>query len=252
MSHYIYRFRQWYIHGHMLFDDSWFTLGCIMVHIGLSTSSLIFHIPNTRNRAAPMIWPEFRLHSIIFAMRSLTIIMYHWTSMHHNWIFSPQSSIVMLTMMLADKVTEAYPLQGSTMRVMPFPNYVTDSFKRRLNLFYSVSQVYATIEVLTRPTMSYAFMVLFPIQISALLMTCVRKSIITADGWHFWYTLSLLSTSLYSVYNTEEPMQMQTKQLLVYHGCALYFIVRRFIYKNNKYLLWTHVTIIHQISQYVL
>ena len=35
--------------------------------------------------------------------------------------------------------------------------------------------------------------VVLPIQIAALLMTMVRKSIITAGAWHYYYTLSLLS-----------------------------------------------------------
>ena len=34
---------------------------------------------------------------------------------------------------------------------------------------------------------------MFPIQIAALLMTMVRKSIISAGAWHYYYTLSLLS-----------------------------------------------------------
>ena len=39
--------------------------------------------------------------------------------------------------------------------------------------------------------MEYA--VVLPIQIAALLMTMVRKSIISAGAWHYYYTLSLLS-----------------------------------------------------------
>lgn len=35
--------------------------------------------------------------------------------------------------------------------------------------------------------------VVLPIQIAALLMTMVRKSIISAGAWHYYYTLSLLS-----------------------------------------------------------
>ena len=248
LAHYIYRFHQWYTLGHMLFDGSWFTIGCIFVHIGLSTSSMIFHIPNVRNRAAPMIWPEFRLHSIIFAMRSLTIMLYHWYRLVYPIAlkYDPRPVIVVLTMALADEVTKMYPAQGSTMRIMPFPDYASESFKKKLNLFYSMSQVYATLEVLVRPTMSYVFMVLFPIQIAAFLMTCVRKSIITAAGWHLWYTVALLSTLVYSIFNNESSL-LSTQHLLIYHGGALYFMLRRFTFHNDKYLLWTHIIFAHKI-----
>lgn len=240
MGHYFYRMHEWYVYGHMRFDDSWYTLGWIFVHLGLSTSSLIFHIPNVRNRSGPMIWPEFRLHSILFAMRSLSIMIYHWIGLTHTQHYDPRPLIVTLTMVLADKVTNAYPVQGSTMRTMPFPNYVSESFKRRINLFYSMSQVYATMAVLASPMFSHVFMILFPIQLAAFLMTCVRKSIITPAGWHFWYTVSLLTTFIHNGFNNEAP-RWTAAQIAVHHGSVIYFMIRRFKYHHDKYALWLHI-----------
>ncbi len=79
------------------------------------------------------------------------------------------------------------------MRAMPFPEYLDARMKERLNTFYSVCQIFATCQVLFSYHLDEVFAVVWPIQIAALLMTCVRKSIITAGAWHYYYSLSLLS-----------------------------------------------------------
>ena len=33
-----------------------------------------------------------------------------------------------------------------------------------------------------------------PVQLAAFLMTCVRKSIMTAKGWHYWYNFCFVLT----------------------------------------------------------
>ena len=45
-----------------------------MWHLMLSLTSLIFRIPKVRIREGSRIWPEFRLHSIVFACRSLACL----------------------------------------------------------------------------------------------------------------------------------------------------------------------------------
>ena len=37
--------------------------------------------------------------------------------------------------------------QGTTMRTMPFPDYLEAPFRDRLNTFYSVCQIFATCQV---------------------------------------------------------------------------------------------------------
>jgi hypothetical protein len=49
-----------------------------ILHAGLSWSSLLFHIPAKRNKSNPMIWPEFRWHSICFACRSFVAM--YWVA----------------------------------------------------------------------------------------------------------------------------------------------------------------------------
>jgi hypothetical protein len=117
------------------------------------------------------------------------------------------------------------------MRAMPFPDYIPALTRDRLNVFYSACQIFATSQVLFSYHLDEVFagygwnscripflrlshlsssfivefcnpnhdfnpyhsLVVLPIQIAALLMTMVRKSIISAGAWHYYYTLSLLS-----------------------------------------------------------
>lgn len=244
LIHYTYRIWEWLHYGNMLFDGGWFTLASILMHAALSGSSMIFHLPAIRNPSAPMIWPEFRLHSILFAMRSICVMLYHWVCI--RWHFAPYIEVrifaALMTMKLVDEVTLRLPPQGSTMRGMPFPSYASYSFKYGLNLMYSVFQVYATLEVIVRSDISNAFMVMFPIQLAAFLMTCVRKNIITTAGWHFWYTLALYTTLAHSITNTSS--KFSDHERFWYHSCAKMFIIGRFILGLDKYLVWAYVNAI--------
>ena len=72
LCNFVYRFGIYFIYGNMNLNNN-FALTLIGTHGLLSISSLIFHIPSIRNPSKPMIYPEFRLHSIIFAIRSVFI-----------------------------------------------------------------------------------------------------------------------------------------------------------------------------------
>lgn len=238
LSHYIYRFKKWYDTGSMGFDPvSPYTVPFICTHALLSLSSLLFRIPSIRNKAAPMIWPEFRLHSIIFAMRSISVMLVHVGGV---WVPYIKGCIILFTMFLADEVTRRHPPQGSTMRAMKFPDWVPSRWITVQNRFYSICQIYATLELIFRNDMSYAFSILFPIQIAAFLMTCVRKGIITSAGWHFWYTVALLSTALHAFTCNGEKVSF-----VLYNGLFVAVIICRFYMSMNKYIVWSGVLLIH-------
>jgi hypothetical protein len=195
LAHYAYRTYLLLTTGSMQFDESFFTPYCIVLHMVLSGSSFIFKIPDTRIQSAPMIYPEFRLHSIIFAYRSLIVMLLMWAAKRYDVVLPLylRGAVILLTMVCADMVTSHYKDQGTTMRAMPFPEYLDAHMKERLNTFYSVCQIFATCQVLFSYHLDEVFAVVWPIQVAALLMTCVRKSIITAGAWHYYYSLSLLS-----------------------------------------------------------
>ena len=62
----------------MLFGADGGTAVTIAVHTLLSVSSLVFRIPTKRIAGGYRIWPEYRLHSIIFACRSLAGMALTW------------------------------------------------------------------------------------------------------------------------------------------------------------------------------
>lgn len=53
-------------------------LGTVVLHGCLSLSSLAFRIPRRRIASSTRIWPQFRAHSIIFALRSLACLVLVW------------------------------------------------------------------------------------------------------------------------------------------------------------------------------
>ena len=210
----------------MHFDDrSWIFL---VFHLLLSWSSFIFHLPPVRSIRAPMIWPEFRAHSVLFATRSIVAMAMTLNGMSTPWT---RYANVMTTMALADVATQYFKVTVTTMRDMPFPDWVTQKARDRANLYYSVSQVLATSTLLFSPSMERALLILFPIQIAAFLMTLVRKQIIGPLRWHVLYATSLALNYIHAV------LARDVLPVSFYLGSML-FCVLRFKYRWNKYLLW--------------
>jgi hypothetical protein len=158
-------------------------------HSALSLTSLVYHIPKTRNKTAPMIYPEYRLHSIIFALRSVVcyFLIYWRFSIIYNFV------ACYATMLLADIVTAMYQdndiVNKTTMRDMPFDKRITITDQNEIIRMQSSQQIGATI--LMFGNLDSCFSPIFTIQIAAFLMTLVRKSIIDSNMWHFGYNVSL-------------------------------------------------------------
>ena len=58
----------------------------LALHGLLSLSSFIFHVPKNRHKGLPMIYKEFRLHSIVFALRSVLCALAFYYKM--NFIYN--------------------------------------------------------------------------------------------------------------------------------------------------------------------
>jgi len=235
--HFALQFGRFFKFGTMYFDDrTWLFL---VFHFLLSWSSLIFHLPAIRSVHAPMIWPEFRAHSILFATRSLVAMALTMHEVSSPWT---RFANVLTTMALADLATMYYTVNVTTMRDMPFPDWVSQTTRDRVNLYYSVSQVLATGILLFSPSMERALFILFPIQIAAFLMTLVRKQIISPLSWHVLYAVSLGLNYLHSL------LALDNLPIGFYLGCLL-FCVMRFRYRWNKYFLWTLIGLTQVILQ---
>jgi hypothetical protein len=174
---------------------------CLVPHLILSLSSLIFHtVPRERVVGKPMIWAEFRIHNIAFACRSIFVTFLGWLSVSKNhdpvWRRScvlMASLSILVTNWIADKASVRLRVdeRESTTATMPYWEGCSIDTQKRFKRFYAYCQFMATLACLAMWNPAWGFAVMLPIQLASLLMTLVRKGILSARGYHIGYTLSL-------------------------------------------------------------
>jgi hypothetical protein len=157
--------------------------------------------------------------------------------------------LVLGTMAAAEAVSKRHPARfrnaadddparaTTTMRDMPPPDALAPwpAAVTALNTFYAVSQVLATMNILwpsDRP-IDAAFVVLFPIQLAAFLLTCVRKGVIGSDAWHLLYAASLLLAYAHVYIYIHHPYRLE---YLAVAGCVC---ALRLGARVNRYAVWT-------------
>jgi len=271
LFHFAFRLNHYYTYGDMGFHDQnlkWFNLLSYICHSLLHVSSFQFHISNKRNYRYNIIWPEMRIHTMLFAYRSLYVLFLHWIFINTSWFdimkdinierrnlfLALRGIIIVITMISADFITYFYrkkngDLESSekketsmTMRKNPYPEYFSKRYITFHNYFYSVSQVLATLNVMTSSCMDKVFLILLPIQTAPFCMTLVKKGIINASSWHFYYSIALLinyMTPSTKIYGIEEFGFVLPR--ILYLILALYFSIGRFKFGMNKYILWCSI-----------
>jgi len=99
----------------------------LILHASLSCSSIVFPLPGRRIREGSRIWPQFRLHSIVFAGRSLACMALVWAD---QWYPAPggprywaNTLIVFAALLAADAATDWVPLsqRSPTIRGLDAP-----------------------------------------------------------------------------------------------------------------------------------
>jgi len=254
LLHFTFRFYQ------MMFGDisagfgnrngsgpSFWTMVCLIPHVFLSFSSLMFHsVPKERIVGAPMIWQEFRAHSIIFASRSLVGSVCAWISVScnhepliRNKVVAMNSLTIIATIFSADIATKRLRVseKESTTATLPYWEGASVTTQRRFKKFYAYSQFLATLACLSMANPCWAFAVLLPIQLAAFLMTMVRKGFISTKTYHFVYAGSLILpyiVALRCVVYSKEP------------DAVVIFVLGYLIYRLrclgiSKYPLWSSV-----------
>lgn len=201
-------------------------INIILLHSTLSLSSFIFKVPYKRHNNLPLIYKEFRAHSIIFAFRS--IICFYLIYLGYHRIYN--ILIINLTMVLADIVSKIYKIDSTTMRKMPFGKNISDKTKSIITKIHSAQQFGATSYMMIN--MESSFSPLMAIQLSAFLMTLVRKSILKENDWHRIYLLSLLINIF-----VFKSFSNQFDILYVLFTTIITFNLR-YNYNLNKYIIW--------------
>jgi len=238
LTHFGYRIYHGVKYGDLGFSNDVTTLLCILMHGLLHISSFQFILPNRKNKVYNIIWPEARWHSMIFAYRSLFAMLAIYMHESHILLYNPlmlficRGVIVYLTMIFADIVTHKYKmLDTTTMRDNPYPPDTPKWLIFVLNIFYSISQVFATFSMLVY-NKNAIFLTLIPIQTAPFGMTLVKKGIIDQMGWHISYINALLISYLYGIYTYHDYDHFITHLVIM-------FIIGRFVFRFNKYALWT-------------
>jgi len=235
LVHFIYQFSSLVLFGKMNFNQN--SLYLLFIHALLSTTSLIFHISSHRNEKMPIIYPELRLHSIIFAYRSIICFYLSYYEMH----FIYKMATCFATMIAADIVTH-YTKKGTTIRNMPYSEHMTEKDRKKIIYHYSRSQVGATMLMLGNETT--AFVPLLPIQIAAFLMTLVRKNIIKGHMFHVVYAIAIWL-------NAFSYLSKDVGWMVLHFIGNNIFSYLRFERSANKYIAWGFVfTIYALLSHY--
>ena len=172
---------------------AWSSL-CLVLQACLSWSSLLLPLPSKRNFCSPMIWPEFRLHSITFATRHVlcTLLTLHDAWPSGVWCGAAAKLCVLLcTSCVAGRITAACGDRARrTTNAMPYPASFTDASRDRIKLQYVHAQFAAT-HGCTLADATLNWVPLLAIQLSPFLMTLVRKGKITSFTYHRVYALCL-------------------------------------------------------------
>ena len=174
------------------FGTSWVTPACVCMHLYLSLSSLIFHVPRDQPTEKPMIWKEFRMHSILFASRNAVCALLAWYEVPY-WA---RALVVMCTLVAADLATNAIGAnEKKTTRTMPYWDGCSPIVQRNLKRYYRVAQFESTLSACFG-SVGTALLTALPIQLAAFLLTCVRKGLLTSKQYHALYLASLLTPQI--------------------------------------------------------
>ena len=156
-----------------------FTIPTILIHFLLNASSFQFVIPKKRIKNGSRIWPEYRLHAAVFAIRSMILILYyHYETVHQ----------------LPPNYYVNYIIQIGGMLAADLASYsVSDKYQSRsvrdldthpaVQFFFSYMQFNAHAGILyglRRCTLP--FMIIFVTQLTPFVATLYRKQIIHRDS----------------------------------------------------------------------
>lgn len=237
---------------------TWTGLLSLVPHALLSGSSLVFRtVPRERVVGQPMIWKEFRAHSIVFGIRSVLCSAAASLSIllgptYRTLAVVLSGLVVVGSLVASDKVTERLRPSptGSTTATMPYWKGCPPSLERIFKQYYALSQFGATMGCLMVSSPAWPFAVLFPIQGAALLMTLVRKGFLTPKGYHTIYATML--SLVFVVGPLPYVLGNWTSDFLIIFGTGVLAYKLR-CWSVNKYAIWVPIVLLRiLVGDYVL
>jgi hypothetical protein len=212
-----------------------FTFITILLHLFLNLSSFEFNLPEKRISSGYRIWPEYRLHSLVFLIRSLLLMTIYW----HESVFDIEPNywlnglVVLGSMAAADLASATCKHQSSTIRALQAPNIV--------KYYFSVMQFCATATCLyglRRFTVQFYFVMI--IQCNAFLMTLRRKNLMLHQVGVVLYGIGLVLGLTLAIVEYDRAGGLDCVRSVTLVACSAAFWrmgpwSERY---KNKYLIW--------------
>ncbi|CAB9502273.1 unknown protein [Seminavis robusta] len=220
------------------------TVPTILLHLFLSTSSFIFRIPERRIKTGYRIWPEYRLHSLVFLCRSLAFPLLQYyenlNGLPPNYLWNV--AIVLSSVMVADIASASMKYPSGTIR-----GFQTNKL---LKFFFSAVQFHATAACLYGGTSAVTrrsgvlWIHTFVIQMNAFLMTLRRKNLLSHEAGIAAYAWMLGAGFLIVVWL---HVMEASKGMQTIHAITLTANVAAMLRLGlgmNKYVMWTMMGIV--------
>jgi len=237
VANFILRFYYAIVYGTSFppFETKVFSCSSVLIHALLPIASLSIPLPEKRNFTSPMIWKEFRLHSILFSCRHsiLTIItlLELWPTqleIFKNYklyaLFSEsilKYIAIISCIKIASIITAKYgDTEKRTTNAMPYPEHVTEYEIEKIKYEYAKKQFGATIMAVFSGELSASlnFAPLYAIQSAPFMMTLVRKGKCNSTHYHMVYSLTLI----YPLYLYHVILRKFYSQFADFAICYLY------------------------------
>lgn len=171
------------------------SIALLSVHVLAPLLSLQLVVPTRRNMVAPMIWPEFRMHSLIFSTRhavscalALALPRPLAAICQLAVVHAAMAAATLTSEQLGDKVLR-------TTSAMPYPTAATTAEVAMVKDAYAYAQLLATAQAMSGDA-DLGFMPLLAIQLAPFMMTLVRKGIARSETYHFVYSCALAVCAL--------------------------------------------------------
>lgn len=224
------------------------TLPTLLLHLSLNLSSFQFSIPPRRINSGFRIWPEYRIHSLVFLCRSLVLMFIIWLEKCYDCepIYSLNLAVVVAAMAAADfgsyYAGEKY--KSGFARKLQVPNVA--------KVLFSFAQFQATTGCLfgmRRFSIQFVFVLI--IQCNAFLMTLQRKNLASHSLLVSLYGVMLI-TGFY-VCDSETGLQGGTAKLINAFATTAAFSVRLsprwpwpLNFVQSKYVVWPVIFLLIQ------
>lgn len=228
----------------MGFTASPATAAFILMHLCLSCSSLVFKIPAKRIKEGSRIWPEFRLHSIIFACRSLACMSLVWAERRYDPDGYPRYwanvLIVFATLFAADVASSSVSEHSNTIRGLEMSPIYKFSF--------SYMQFLGTCGCLVGlRAFAAQFAIVFIIQTYAFTLTLRRKNLISHNQTVIFYAYQLSIGGAAAQIEVWQAGGVQA--LCMFPTLAALTALLRIGAGLNKYLVWAIMAMLIQFAR---